>query len=106
MNNKINITVAIWLDSEVGIINLWYVNAKSSVCYKNYRFESAHILILKQNRTFIFSWAFLDLDLTKAFVVCYIAALSECLKIYRKSVLHLLKYTANIYLSRCSTDLR
>ena len=24
----------------------------------------------------------------------------------RKSILHLLKYTANIYLSRCSTDLR
>ena len=27
---------------------------------------------------------------------------SECPKIYRKSVLHLLKYTANLYLSRCS----
>ena len=31
---------------------------------------------------------------------------TECPKIYRKSVLHLLKYTANLYLSRCSTDLR
>ena len=33
-------------------------------------------------------------------------AIIECPKIYRKSVLHLLKYTTNIYLSRCSTDLR
>ena len=31
---------------------------------------------------------------------------TECPKSYRKSVLHLLKYTANLYLSRCSTDLR
>ena len=31
---------------------------------------------------------------------------TECPKIYRKSVLHLLKYTANLYLSRGSTDLR
>ena len=31
---------------------------------------------------------------------------TECPKIYRKSVLHLLKYTTNLYLSRCSTDLR
>ena len=31
---------------------------------------------------------------------------TECPKIYRKSVLHLLKYTENLYLSRCSTDLR
>ena len=30
---------------------------------------------------------------------------NECPKIYRKSVLHLLGYTANLYLSRCSTDL-
>ena len=29
---------------------------------------------------------------------------TECTKIYRKSVLHLLKYTLNLY--RCSTDLR
>ena len=29
-----------------------------------------------------------------------------CSKIYRKSVLHLLKFTTNLYLSRCSTDLR
>ena len=35
---------------------------------------------------------------------CQIA--TEFPKIYRKSVLHLLKYTANLYLSRCSTDLR
>ena len=33
-------------------------------------------------------------------------ASTECPIIYRKSVLHLLKYTTNIYLSRCSTDLR
>ena len=31
---------------------------------------------------------------------------TECPKIYRKSVLYLLKYTANLYQSRCSTDLR
>ena len=31
---------------------------------------------------------------------------TECPKIYRKSVLHLLKYTVNLYLIRCSTDLR
>ena len=31
---------------------------------------------------------------------------TEYPKTYRNSVLHLLKYTANLYLSRCSTDLR
>ena len=31
---------------------------------------------------------------------------TECPKNYRKSVQHLLKYTANLYLSRCGTDLR
>ena len=31
---------------------------------------------------------------------------TECPKIYRKSVQHLLEYTANLYLSRYSTDLR
>ena len=31
---------------------------------------------------------------------------TECPKIYRKSVLHLLKYIFAVYLSRCSTDLR
>ena len=31
---------------------------------------------------------------------------TECPKIYRKSVLNLLKYITNIYLSICSTDLR
>ena len=31
---------------------------------------------------------------------------TECLKSYRKSVLHLLKYRFVVYLSRCSTDLR
>ena len=31
---------------------------------------------------------------------------NKCLKIYRKSVLHLFKYTVNLYFSRCSTDLR
>ena len=31
---------------------------------------------------------------------------TECRIIYRKSVLHLLKYTANLYLSGCRTDLR
>ena len=31
---------------------------------------------------------------------------TKCPKIYRNSVLHLLKYTAILYLSRCSTDLR
>ena len=30
----------------------------------------------------------------------------ECPKIYRKSVLHMLKYRFAVYLSRCSTDLR
>ena len=27
---------------------------------------------------------------------------TECTKSYRKSVLHLLKYTANLYLNKCS----
>ena len=31
---------------------------------------------------------------------------TECPKIYRKSVRHLLRHTANLYFSRCSTDLR
>ena len=31
---------------------------------------------------------------------------TECPKSYRKSVLHLLRYTKNLYLSRCSTHLR
>ena len=31
---------------------------------------------------------------------------TECHKIYRKFVLHLIKYVTNLYLSRCSTDLR
>ena len=31
---------------------------------------------------------------------------TECPKIYRKSLRHLLKYTATLYLSRCSTYLR
>ena len=31
---------------------------------------------------------------------------TECPRSYRKSVLHLLKYAANLYLSRCSTYLR
>ena len=31
---------------------------------------------------------------------------TECPKIYRKSVLHLLKYNVNLYLNICSTDLR
>ena len=31
---------------------------------------------------------------------------TACPKIYRKSVLHLIKYTANLYLRRCNTDLR
>ena len=31
---------------------------------------------------------------------------AECPKIYRKSVLQLLRYTANFYLSRYSTHLR
>ena len=31
---------------------------------------------------------------------------TECPKIYHKSILHLLKYTANLYLSRCSTYFR
>ena len=30
---------------------------------------------------------------------------TECPKFYRISVMHLLKYIANLYLSRCSTDL-
>ena len=29
---------------------------------------------------------------------------TECPKIYRSILKHLLKYTANLYLSRCSTD--
>ena len=31
---------------------------------------------------------------------------TECPKIYRKSILHILKYTTNLYLSRCNTILR
>ena len=31
---------------------------------------------------------------------------TECPKNYRKSVLHLVKYTTNLYLSRCCTDMR
>ena len=31
---------------------------------------------------------------------------TECPKIYQKSVLHLLKYTTNLYSNKCSTDLR
>ena len=31
---------------------------------------------------------------------------TECPKIYRKAVLHLLKYRSSVYFSRCSTDLR
>ena len=31
---------------------------------------------------------------------------SECSEIYRKYVLNLLKYNANLYFCRCSTDLR
>ena len=46
-------------------------------------------------------------NLLKAFVDCTIRYLyTECLKIYQKPVLNLLKYTTNLYLSRCSTDLR
>ena len=37
--------------------------------------------------------------------VCTIV-LTKCPKINRKAVLHLRKYTENIYLGRCSTDLR
>ena len=38
-------------------------------------------------------WLFLNAD-------------TECPKIYRKSILHLLRCTANQYFGRCSTDLR
>ena len=31
---------------------------------------------------------------------------TDCQKIYFKYVLHLLKYTANLYVSRCSTDMQ
>ena len=31
---------------------------------------------------------------------------TECPKIYRKALLHLLKYRFAVYLTRCSTDLR
>ena len=31
---------------------------------------------------------------------------TECPKIYRKSVLHMLKYRFVVYLSRCNTNLR
>ena len=31
---------------------------------------------------------------------------TECPKMYRKSVLHLLKYRVTVYLNRCSADLR
>ena len=37
---------------------------------------------------------------------CLQGGYTECPKSYRKSVLHLLKYTAHQYLSECSTDLR
>ena len=32
--------------------------------------------------------------------------ITECTKIYRKSILHLVKYRFAVYLSTCSTDLR
>jgi len=55
------------------------MHAKSIVCYKNYRFEIIQLrkwAYLKMNKIGLLygSWAFLDLDLTKAFAVCYIAA--------------------------------
>ena len=31
---------------------------------------------------------------------------TDCPKMYRKSVLHLVQYIANLYLSRCSADLQ
>ena len=54
------------------------------------------------------------LTLQSMCIICNVSASSagddgypdstECPKIYRKSVLHMLMYTANIYLSRCSTN--
>ena len=38
--------------------------------------------------------------------VLYLVDTAECPKSYRKSVLHLLKYTAHKSLGKCSTDLR
>ena len=43
---------------------------------------------------------------TKRNIAKQIQITTECLKIYRKSVLHLLKHGFAVYLSRCSTDLR
>ena len=40
------------------------------------------------------------------FTNIFVSACTACPKSYCKSVLHLLKYTANLYLSRCSTYLR
>ena len=40
------------------------------------------------------------------FLILGLVITPECPKIYRISVLHMLKCTANLYLSRCSKDLR
>ena len=48
----------------------------------------------------------LEISTSKTINVEYSGKSTECLKIYRKSVLHLLKHAANLYLSRCRTDLR
>ena len=39
-------------------------------------------------------------------IVVIVGSVKKDFEIYRKSVLHLLKYTANLYLSRCSTNMR
>ena len=46
---------------------------------------------------------FLHLLFSNTLMITYY---TECPKISLKSVLHLFKYTANLYLTRCSTDLR
>ena len=38
--------------------------------------------------------------------VLHTVTVTECTKIFRKSILRLLKYTANLYSIRCTTDLR
>ena len=52
-----------------------------------------------------FLWSFSYRTATLLFPFC-MQTIIECPKIYRNYVLHLLKYTRNLYLCRCSIDLR
>ena len=62
--------------------------------------EKKYIILLPHILVSLQTFFNLDLDLQKTYFRS-----TECPKIYRKSVLHLLNHTANIYLSRCSKDL-